>query len=262
MDKLLIPVILVFFFNQGLCQTSVDDSLKSIREGKFYVSHDTLHEAAKLLNITNSEDRKDVFDTTITILSVGEGWFDRDSLPIGKWRFFSKDENGKVYLFKEGIFKKTTPEMFTIVGTDLSSVNKIFHYSQYKIKFMESSMIKYIKCGEWTYYHRNGKVWRKMLYQCDSLCIEYIIAKSDEGNNSNSYKLLGTTNQSFDYNAYIKPYYPMLEFDEIGNLSKKLIFTYFNRVVYKALYDKNGNLKKEFGNASDFQGNSIWPFNY
>ncbi|MBN8855429.1 MAG: hypothetical protein BGO55_27455 [Sphingobacteriales bacterium 50-39] len=207
-------------------------------------------------SITIATDKKDVKDTTVTLLSHGEGCMDKDSLPFGKWMFYCKDENGKEYLFKEGFFKKTIPGLFDIIG-DTVEIRGLFgvQNSPDSLKLKQLTFVKYIKCGTWVYYHPNGKIWKKVNFRCDKLPVKCDIAHTDNG----SMELLVSMNENFGQDEYVDG--AVSEFDEEGYVFKKVIFSVLNRVIYKAVYDKRGSIIK-VSRAFLADGNRLLPNNY
>lgn len=203
--------------------------------------------------IKRSFDKKDVADTTITLSSYGEGWLDKDSVPVGEWKFYSKDEKGKEYVLKEGVFRKTTSDLFDIVG-DIAEIKELFRLSPDTLRVMQSARVRYIKCGTWVYYHPNGKIWKKQDFLCNNLPVEYSIVVNENG----SKELLVTEGDgNFGADEYIDFHSTLSEYDEAGRIFKKLKFFYLgNRAIYKAIYDKHGNIVKEI---ADQYG--VGPFN-
>ncbi|MEN2412200.1 hypothetical protein [Flavobacterium mesophilum] len=55
---------------------------------------------AEVLKIIRPTDIQKKGDSIIKIKSNGEGWLDKDTIPVGKWNFYAKDKHGQEYLFK------------------------------------------------------------------------------------------------------------------------------------------------------------------
>ncbi len=130
-------------------------------------------------------DKKDDRDT-VSITSNGEGWLDKDSLPIGKWHFYSKDEQGKEYLFKSGTYLPTNPEMFKVMGIDSSDLAKKYQLSFYALQQGHAQTVSFIKAKAWNYYHPNGSLWKTVYYRTTEIPITTRIVMMDPENNKST----------------------------------------------------------------------------
>lgn len=100
----------------------------------------------------------------VPVNSSGEGWLDKDSLPIGQWYFYAKNSTGKEYLFKTGLYQITTPEMFEV--TDIDSVELAnFHLSFLSLQKQQAQAIPFVKVKAWKYYHPDGTIWKKVNFK-------------------------------------------------------------------------------------------------
>lgn len=134
---------------------------------KYFISRNSVikTENETLLNSIRCIDKKDVGDTAISISSRGEGWLDKDSLPIGPWNFYARDGQDKEYLFKSGIYSHTVPAMFEVKNIDSSELSDRYHLSFCTLQEDQVKRIPFIKAYNWNYYHPDGKVWKSVNYQ-------------------------------------------------------------------------------------------------
>lgn len=117
-----------------------------------------------LVSSIRSQDKKDEGDTTLFIKSNGEGWLDKDSLPVGEWRFYAADSAGNEYLFKTGNYQPTNNGMFTVRGIDSSYLAKKYHLSFLELNQRQVQSIPFIKWGKWNYYHSDGSLWKSVSF--------------------------------------------------------------------------------------------------
>jgi hypothetical protein len=135
-----------------------------------------------LLNSIRCIDRKEVGDTVIAISSKGEGWLDKDSLPIGQWNFYANDEQGKEYLLKSGTYSRTAPAMFEVKNIDSNDLSNHYHLSYCTLQEDHVKRIPFIKSYNWNYYHPNGEVWKNVDYQVSQIPIILSISINVEEN--------------------------------------------------------------------------------
>jgi hypothetical protein len=101
----------------------------------------------------------------VPVNSSGEGWLDKDSLPIGQWYFYAKNSTGKEYLFKTGLYQTTTPEMFEVTDIDSVELAKNFHLSFLSLQKQQAQAIPFVKVKAWKYYHPDGTIWKKVNFK-------------------------------------------------------------------------------------------------
>lgn len=222
----------------------------------YFVSRNTVIDTAQysLYLSIRPIDKKDSGDTIQKISSNGEGWLNKDSIPIGEWKFYSKNINGVEYVLKEGVYKKTTPDLFYIMANK-EDIRKLINLSESEIQAKQAAFTPYIKCGDWVYYHPNGKVWKKVTFMCKEIPIEWIVVMGEY----NSYKLMVTVNFYFPDDENI--WGQVLEYDEDGQIFKKLEFGSQDKIIYKAVYNKKGNVIKEARSSSWSGDTNIYPNN-
>lgn len=209
----------------------------------YFVNRNTVFKTENEMPVTSirAADKKDEGDTTITINSNGEGWLDKDSLPTGKWNFYTKDKLGKEYLLKSGTYHRTNPEMFEVINIDSSDLAKNYRLSFYTLQKDHVKTIPFIKSGEWNYYHPDGKLWKTVNYQNENIPIHTEITETSvNGSGAEaSTALIIILKDKLD--EWID--FEVSEYDEQGNLFKKLQY-YHGDLYKKVLYDKYGSVIK------------------
>ena len=117
--KYFLPCILIFCINT---KTYSQDNTVPPRpdSGVYFISRNKIIDSTnyKLYDGIRPYDKKDIKDSTIIINSIGEGWLDKDSLPVGQWSFFAVNKSNKPYLFKTGEYKKTEEQMFAFTDDE------------------------------------------------------------------------------------------------------------------------------------------------
>lgn len=153
-------------------------------EALYFISRNALLNTKKkmLHGSLRAVDKIDDGDTTISVTSNGEGWLDKDSLPIGKWHFYSKNEGGKEYLFKFGTYLPTKPKMFKVTGIDSSDLAKKYHLSFYTLQQGQVQTVPFIKALAWNYLHPNGSFWKTVYYRNTEIPITTRIVMMDHEN--------------------------------------------------------------------------------
>ena len=109
----------------------------------------------------------------------GEGWLDRDSLPIGIWNFYIQESSGKEYLFKTGTYKRTKPGMFEVTGIDSTELAKRYHLTFTELQRGHVQTIPFIKVQAWSYYYPNGKLWKSVYFRDRKIPLSVIISMAD-----------------------------------------------------------------------------------
>lgn len=220
-----------------------------IDSGIYFVSEkDTINPAKYfLVNSIRSTDKMDIDTSTIEIKSDGEGWLDHDSIPMGHWKFYAKDISGNKYIFKEGNYLRSSPSMFTWSG-DTDDLKNLFSINPDTLLMQQIKRIPFIKAGVWTYYHPNGKLWKKVTFSKSEIPIKFFIAEINGGE-----QLLFPVNDDEPIEGKVE------EFNAEGKLFKELYYIGFNKVSRKISYDKNGNktIKESFSESDE-----ISPTNY
>ena len=153
-------------------------------EALYFVSRNALlkTENRMLAGSIRAVDEKNDGDKTISVTSNGEGWLDKDSMPISKWHFYSIDSSGKEYLFKTGTYQRTKPGMFKVMGIDSTDLVKKYHLSFYKLQKAHVQTIPFIKIKAWDYYYSNGKLWKTIYYNNIDIPISTSIVMMDMEN--------------------------------------------------------------------------------
>jgi hypothetical protein len=175
-----------------------------------------------------SIDKKDIDTSTIEIKSNGEGWLDKDSIPIGNWKFYAIDNLGEKYLFKEGVYQGTSPSMFIYSG-DTDELKNIFGNITDSLLMLHIKDIPFVKSGTWTYYHSNGKLWKKVTFCSSKIPIEFEIAEINEGK-----QLLFPLNDDEPIEGRVE------EFNAEGKLFKELYYMGYNKIFRKICYGNTG----------------------
>jgi len=154
-----------FLHLRSLCKNS-NSSYTRPNESIYFVNRNAvINTNNKMLALSiRSIDKKDEEDTTLSINSNGEGWLDKDSLPVGEWKFYATDNGGKEYLFKSGIYEHTNPDMFEVKGIDSSDFAKNYHLSFRNLQVRQVQIIPFVKSGKWNYYHSNASLWKTVYY--------------------------------------------------------------------------------------------------
>ena len=145
-----------------------------------------------------SIDKIDGGDRTMSVSSNGEGWLNKDSLPIGEWKFYSIDSSGKEYLFKSGTYQRTKPEMFTVMGIDSSELAKKYQLSFYALQQGHVQTIPFIKAQAWNYYYPTGKFWKTVYYKTTQIPISVSIVMMDMENMGHTRLVINLKEDSMD----------------------------------------------------------------
>jgi len=242
-----LAAILFCFFNSEASAQGTVNSRPT--DGVYFVSQNAIIDSTnyKLYSSIRPYDKKDINDSTIIIRSNGEGWLDKDSLPIGQWSFFAVDKLNKPYLLKTGEYKKTEEQMFAF--TDGEKIN-IKEYGTTPESLQKDFCRDYpfIKTGTWYYYHPNGKIWKKVSFESHDLFfdIAFVSEKNGFGTEYIS-KILVTEKEKDDE-------WPKEEIDEYnaeGYLFKKLDILPNGKIIYKGIFDNTGKIIHEY---TDFHG--------
>lgn len=117
-----------------------------------------------LLNSIRCVDKMKEGDTVVSISSRGEGWLDKDSLPVGQWSFYASDGRGKEFLFKSGVYSRTVPAMFEVKNIDSSELSERYHLSFCTLQQDHVKTVSFIKANNWNYYHPGGRLWKTVNY--------------------------------------------------------------------------------------------------
>ncbi len=195
-----------------------------------------------LLNSIRSADKKDVGDTTLLVMSSGEGWLDKDSLPIGDWQFFTTDASGREYVFKKGSYSRTRADMFEVLNSDSNWLMKNHQVSFASLKENHSVLVPFIKSDNWEYYHPNGRIWKTVGYQSRQVPVylDIMISTDPLGNETGSTII---TRSKEDADEWIAR--DVKEYDQNGILFKKLEYYSFSEVFKKTIYGPKGEIIKE-----------------
>jgi|GEM_PF-4058580 len=209
----------------------------------YYLQHhqplQTGHEA--LSNSIRASDKKDVGDTTFIIANRGEGWLDKDSIPVGEWRFFAKDEHGKEYLFKTGTYMRSTSASFSIRDED-AELLKTCRTSTNSLKEQQASSIPYVKGYTWIYYHPNGRIWKKVNFLTTEIPI-LLEAPAEIDDSGNTEVKSCVVRLKTDLDEWISK--EVTEYDREGKLFKKVLYNTSGDVYRKILYGKDETVLKE-----------------
>ncbi|MFL5772964.1 MAG: hypothetical protein ACJ75F_07395 [Flavisolibacter sp.] len=192
----------------------------------------------QLLKVIRCTDKMDAGDSTIRINSRGEGWVDKDSVPIGHWKFYATNNKGKEYLFKEGEYMKTDSSVFMIIGVDTDEVKQRYHMNLDELKKDYVSTVPFMKTLEWKYYHDNGNEWKKVFYKFDLVPLE-LAESMDPSTEKNS--LVVKMPETFD--EYITG--EVAEFNKKGICFKKLEYDELGFLMTKTLISPNGSVTRK-----------------
>jgi len=117
-----------------------------------------------LLNSIRCIDKMKEGDTVVIVSSRGEGWLDKDSVPVGQWSFYARDGQGKEFLFKSGAYFPTAPAMFEVRNIDSTELSDKYRLSFCTLQQDHVKTIPFIKANNWNYYHPGGKLWKSVNY--------------------------------------------------------------------------------------------------
>ena len=235
-----------------------DNSNMSRPDGGVYFikRNTTISEAQyKLISSLRPIDKKDIGDTTVTIQSYGEGWLDKDSIPVGKWQFFAADNSGKEYLLKTGVYIKTSPQMFKFRDEDSVAIDT---YSLWNVDSLKNQFCRsyaFIKTGKWYYYHPDGKIWKQALFLSSELSFEFNLFYDEKDNRDHSTIIKIMIVEKPENDEWLNT---VEEYNPGGWLFKKLEFFQNGFVSYKVIFDRKGNKIKVYGNILE----PINPNNY
>jgi hypothetical protein len=190
-----------------------------------------------LLTSIRPVDKMDKGDTTISILSYGEGWLDKDSLPVGQWNFYTSTKESREYLFKSGTYQRTNPEMFEVNNIDSADLKNNYGMEFRQLQELQSEHVPFIKSNEWRYYHTNGQLWKKLDYLQKQIPVNTSIVMQDP---ENSETTLLTIASKSDPDEWIKG--EVREYDQEGRLYKKLQYRQSGEVAQKTIYGETGKI--------------------
>ncbi len=143
-------------------------------------------------------DKKPSGDTVILINSNGEGWLDKDSLPIGVWNFYATDSLGGEYLFKTGKYQRTILSMFEVTGIDSADIEKDYHLTFSDLRQQHLRTVPFIKTGKWSYYHAARKVWKTLAFKKESIPISTSVLIMNMENPGNTSLIINLKDDSMD----------------------------------------------------------------
>lgn len=245
--KYFLPGILIFCVNTIAYPQEVTVRSKP-DNGVYFISRNAIIDSSryKLYYSIRAYDKKDINDTTITIKSNGEGWLDKDSLPVDEWSFFSIDETNKPYLLKKGTYLKTEEKMFAFTYGDSINIKE----NGFTPESLQEDFAKYypfIKTGTWLYYHSNGKIWKQVSFESSNLFL-YIIFVPEKGELDNEHNIKITVSEKEKNDEWPKE--EIDEYNAEGYLFKKLNFLPNGKVFYKGIFDNTGKIIHEY---TDYQ---------
>ena len=133
----------------------------------FFVNRNALISTENLMlkESIRAVDKKPCGDTVILINSNGEGWLDKDSLPIGVWSFHATDSLRNEYVFKTGTYQRTIPSMFEVTGIDSTDIEKDYHLTFSDLRRQHLRTVPFIKVGKWSYYHPARNLWKTLQFK-------------------------------------------------------------------------------------------------
>lgn len=230
-----------FLHLKSLCSKPNAVNSSSTTTAVYFVNRNTVLRSGNkmLVGSIRPIDEKDEGDTTFSIYSYGEGWLNKDSLPVGKWNFYSKNKAGKEFLFKSGSYHPTIASMFEVINIDSLDLAKHYSLSFFRLQQEQLQMIPFIKTNKWNYFHANGRIWKTVNYKSSQVPIVTNTVMNDLADQS-STKLIIVLKEEPD--EWIDG--ELNEYDEKGSLYKKLVYQPSGEVYKKTLYNKNGNIIK------------------
>jgi hypothetical protein len=246
--KYLLPGILIFCVNTIVYPQDVTVASRP-DNGVYFISRNTIIDSSKykLYYSIRAYDKKDINDTTVTIKSNGEGWLDKDSLPVGEWLFFSIDETNKSYLLKKGKYLKTEEKMFAFTNDDHINISE-YGFTPESLQKDFSRDYPFIKTGTWYYYHPNGKIWKQVLFESHDLFLD-IVFVNEKGEFDNEHITKAMISEKEKEDEWPKE--KVDEYNADGYLFKKVFFAPTGRVIVKEIFDNTGKIIHEY---SDFHG--------
>ena len=223
-----IALLFLSFYAVSINSYSQEDSLQKPAQGVYFIKkHDRIKTTNyALFNSIRSIEKKDVGDTTYKINNYGEGWLDKDSVPVGYWRFYAL-ENGEEYLFKEGNYERTSSRNF-IYGRGNPDIAEKWHYTFEDIAQNYSELNTFIKRGDWKYYHLNGRLWKQINYQSSGIPLDYYLHEKNNGLQFSFKANLPNEDEWFEGKV--------AEYDDQGNLFKEVYYDWYNIAKGKRIY--------------------------
>lgn len=179
-----LEIIKSAFLQLKLLSVKTDILINRTADAAYFIPRNAIlnTENKMLVNSIRSIDFKDYANPATSIKSSGEGWVDKDSLPIGKWNFYAKTITGNEYLFKSGLYQRTKPEMFTVMDIDSADLTKNYHLTFYNLQQQQVQTISFVKVKAWEYYHADGKFWKKVYYKHNEIPLSTSIVIMDSEN--------------------------------------------------------------------------------
>lgn len=211
--------------------------------GIYFVSRHTLIDSTnyRLYTSLRPSEKKDINHNSVIIKSNGEGWLNRDSIPIGEWVFYAHDEFNKEYVLKSGNYRTIDEQMFRFKDEDYESIDE-YGFSLGSLLEYLSGCFNFIKSGKWNYYHPNEKLWKEVNFKFYDLYINLHFVKTrGETVNESVSKIVIDEKEDFDE----WPKEKIEEYDSDGFLYKKLFFSPEGKIILKQIFDKKGRRIEE-----------------
>jgi len=240
--KYVLAAIFFCFFNYEASAQGTVNSKPT--DGVYFVKRNANIDSTKykLYSSIRPSDKKDIKDSTIIIRSNGEGWLDKDSLPVGQWSFFAMNESNKPYMLKTGNYKKTKNQMFVFSNDDYANM-KEYGFTPDSLQKDFAGDYPFIKTGTWHYYHSNGKIWKQVSFESNDLFLNIaFISEKGEFDNEHITKVMVSEKEKDDE-------WPKEEIDEYiadGYLFKKLFLSPTCKIIYKVIFDNTGKIIHEY----------------
>lgn len=147
-------------------------------EALYFVSRSTNFTTENII-LLKSIIAVDTIRNDEVVKSYGEGWLDKDSLPIGKWNFYAKKQEGEEYLFKTGLYQKTKMETFSVKGIDSLTLKKQYQLSFKDLQQRHLQSVPFIKSKAWNFYDPTGKHLKTVYYKTMGIPINVSIVVMD-----------------------------------------------------------------------------------
>lgn len=166
----------------------------------FFVKRNALISTENLMlkESIRAVDKKPNGDTVILINSNGEGWLDKDSLPVGVWTFYATDSLGNKYLFKMGKYQRTIPSMFEVRGIDSADIEKDYQLTFSDLRQQHLRTVPFIKTGTWYYYTATRKLWKTLEFKKAAIPIETSVVIMDMENPRKTSLIINLKNDGMD----------------------------------------------------------------
>jgi len=206
--------------NQKIFAVTRDTLPSKPGDGYYFINRNAKIDTANHLLYASIRptEKTDYKNTTEEIRSNGEGWLNKDSLPIGPWTFYAHTKAGHEYIFKKGEYSVIDDQMIRLNDKDYDRIEEN-GFNLGSVLENAAWLTRFIKKGEWIYYYPGGKVWQHRKYRYYDLYIPLQFKGYDD--NEKIYKEI-----AFEINHNPDEWSPEVveELKENGKVYKYLYF--------------------------------------